>query len=190
MELQFKKDFDEVRSRWDAFWKGQGHRPIIVIVMPKADAAPLPTWKDSLGDFEMLADKVERWAGSHEFLADAMPSYHFEFGPDHFSLLLGSDLQIVPGSTDTTWCVPFLKDYGMDIRFCPEGPWWEKTVEFIRAFRARFDGRLMLSGPTLIAGLDCLVAIRGVNEVMMDLAVEPQAVTSALRAIDRAYTQV
>jgi hypothetical protein len=86
------------------------------------------------------------------------------FAPDHFSLLLGAEM-VYSGSTDsgdaeTGWIVPFLKDYDQEIHFRPDCTWWEKTVECIRAFRKRCDGKMIIYGTHFQGGLDDPAAIK------------------------------
>ncbi len=56
--------------------------------------------------------------------------------------------------------------------------------------RARCDGKLLLAGPTLVAGLDCLAAIRGVENLLMDLLLVPDKVEAALKDVCYAYKEI
>ena len=99
--------------------------------------------------FDDTLRRVEEWAASHEFLGDAVPGFQISFAPDHFALLLGADLEQrgradADENAETNWVLPFLDDYDTEIRFRPEWRWWHRTVECVRAFRARFDGNLAI----------------------------------------------
>jgi 5-methyltetrahydrofolate--homocysteine methyltransferase len=193
MELEFKPDFEQARQRWDRYWQGEiTDRPMTRIIIRKPGKNPQYPHPYNLPrrPLEPMIDQALEWAESFEWLGDAIPGYSMSFAPDHFSLLLGAEM-IYSGSTDsgdaeTGWIVPFLKDYDQEIRFRPDCLWWEKTVECIRAFRKRCDGKMIIYWPHFQGGLDALAAIRGPQELLLDLVLCPDEVKRALRQIDRA----
>jgi 5-methyltetrahydrofolate--homocysteine methyltransferase len=136
-------------------------------------------------------DAVEMYLSNTLFIAEAIPCYHISFAPDHFSAYLGAEIQANENSLDTTWVVPFVKDWDdVEIQFRQDSYWWEKTVEFITAFRKRFDGRVILVPPSIQGGLDCLSAVRGVNELLMDIIDTPEKIKRALEQVAVAVNQV
>jgi len=194
MQLEFKPDFEEARQRWIAYWNGESDRPLVASVVPKSGVTPVdqPAYTSGFsGDFEPLIDQVFAWARTHEFLGEAIPFYYLEFGPDHFSSFLGADMRAHEDSGATSWLVPFVDDYyDARIEFRADSYWWRRTVDFIRALRAAFDGKLLIAGPTLVAGLDCLAAIRGQELLAMDLVTQPDAVKRALADVRKAYSEI
>jgi len=147
---------------------------------------PCPrSYECTFGDPAPVIDKVLVWASTHDFLGDAIPSFRVSFAADHFAALLGADLKFDAHSPNTVWTVPIIKDYGdTDIQFLPNGYWWQRTVEVIRAFRAKCDGKLIISGCHLQGGLDCLAALRGLSELLLDLMDRPEEVKETLRRIE------
>lgn len=194
MQLEFKPDFEQARERWSAYWAGESDRPVVASVVPKAGATPVdaPGYLAGFtGEPDPLIDQVLAWAQTHEFLGEAIPFYYLEFGADHFSSFLGADMRLHEDSGATSWLVPFVEDWDeAEIEFRPDSYWWRRTVDFIRAFRARCDGKLLIAGPTLVAGLDCLAAIRGQERLAMDLVMQPDAVQRALAKVRKAYEQI
>ena len=194
MELEFKRDFAETQERWDMFWKGRNKHPLIGAVLPKPGVEPVdkPEYgAGSDGRFEPVVDQVIRWAETHEFLGDAIPFYYLEFAADHFSSLLGADLKFPDDGLLGGWPVHFVEDWDdEEIKFRPESKWWEMTVKFAKALRHRCDGRLMIASPTLVANLDALVALRGAEDLLMDMALKPEAVHRALDQVTRAHGDI
>lgn len=194
MELEYRTDFEDVLRRWDAFWDGTNKRPMLYAVRPAAgkDPEPLPPWYEQpFGDLDDIAERTRRWGETHEFLADAVPGARICFGPDHLALLLGGNLEQNPDSPATTWVQPCVNDWQRDdIAFRPESRWWERTVEAIRAFRSRCDGRMLVYAPALPGGLDALAALRGPQRLLMDLVDSPDEVQSALQAVHAAWRDV
>ena len=188
-----RADFDAVADRWDAFWRGENRRPMVMAVLPKAGVEPVskpPYASGADGQFGPAIDQLLRWEETHDFLGDALPFYYLEFGADHFASLLGADLTFrdnEPGG----WAVPFVEDLdAVDLRFRREGKWWQRTVAFAEALRARSEGRVLLAAPTLVATVDALAAVRGPERLLLDMVDNPAAVHRALAQITRAHGEI
>ena len=194
MELAFRRDFEEVRTRWASFWAGNyTGRPFahIEIARPGYEYAPKPRYMAGAeGDFEPVIEQLLRWGESREFLGELLPFYSVEFGPDHFASFLGTDMKFDYGH-NTSWGFRVIEDWDdFEIKFNPETYWWERTIRFIRALRARCDGRILITPPTLIAGLDALATLRGAQDLLVDMMTEPERVHGALAALHTAYKEV
>lgn len=193
MELEFKPDFDAVAERWEAFWRGENRRPLISAVIPRTGVIPVEKPRYAAGadgNFEPVIDQLLRWAETHEFLGEAIPFYYLEFAADHFASLLGADL-VFQENEPGGWAVPFVKDpAGEEIRFQPEGKWWRRTVEFAEALREKCDGKLLIASNTLVANLDALAAVRGAENLLMDMVENPDAVHRALEQVTKAHEEI
>ena len=192
MELEYKPDFEATRKRWAAFWRGESTRPLLHAVRPKSGVAPIgkPRAYDcAFGELDPLIDQALGWASTHEFLADAIPSFMITFAPDHFAALLGADIKRSEWG-GTNWVEPCLTslDDG-EIAFQREGRWWQRTLECIERFRACCDGKLIVCGTHFQGSLDCLVAMYGAQNLLMDMAVAPEKVHRALRQVDEALAE-
>jgi len=194
MELEFRKDFEEVQKRWDSFWEGTNNRPLVWMISPKKGVKTRPKphlYRCTFGNYNEVIDEALAWGASHDFLCDTIPFFPVSFAADHFSALLGAELKAHPDSPNTIWPVPFIKDLDeAEICFRKDGEWWQRTLEVIRAFRQRCDGKLIISACHLQGGLDCLCALRGTNELLMDLVMAPDKVKKVLRDIDKALYEV
>jgi len=164
----------------------------IVFPKPGKEAVPQPPYTSGAdGDFGPVIDQIIAWVDSHEFMGAAIPHYTVEFGPDHFSSLLGCEMLLHQGSSETRWAVPFVDDWdNAEIRFRRDCEWWKRTVAFVRALRKRCDGKVLISAPTFVAGLDCLAAIRGVEPLLVDLVERPEKVKRALDDAFVAYEEI
>jgi 5-methyltetrahydrofolate--homocysteine methyltransferase len=95
---------------------------------------------------------------------------------------------VFPDPDKGGWPVHCLDDLDhCDIRFRPESKWWERTVAFAEALKKHCSGKLLIAAPTLQANLDALVALRGAENVLLDLVMNPDAVKRALDQITRAH---
>ena len=194
MELTFKPDLNEARALWRSYWDGANSRPFVCAIAPRPNRKPVARpnpYEMALHDPESVIDRALEWAATHEFVAETVPWYEISFGPDHLAVLLGAELMAPESSGGTTWARPVVEDWDASpILFDEQGPWWRRTVDCIRAFRRRCDGKLLLSVPPLHSGLDGLAALRGTENLMMDLALEPDKVQRALRQLETATDRV
>lgn len=194
MELEYKPDFQVTSDNWKKFWAGELDRPALRIVAPKNEAKPVSCPNPYFyidRDVEELLDAVEEYFDNTLFIGEAIPAYCISFAPDTFSAFLGAEIQWKDADKSTTWVVPFVKDWDdVDIKFDVNSRWWQKTAEYLTAFRKRFDGRAILVPPHLQGGLDCLSAIRGVNELLMDIIDCPEKVQRALEQVAVAIKKV
>jgi hypothetical protein len=111
------------------------------------------------------------------------------FAPDHFAALLGAEIKTSKESR-TNWvepCLTSLEDVEITLR--REGHWWKRTLECIEKFRARCDGKLIVSGTHFQGGLDCLAAMYGTQNLLTDLAIAPERVHAALAQVDHAVEE-
>jgi hypothetical protein len=192
MELQYKPDFEATRERWAQFWRGESERPLLYAVQPKAGTTPVrkPRPYDcAFGELEPIIHQALAWASTHEFLGDTIPFFMITFAPDHFAALLGAEIKRSEESS-TNWvepCLTSLED--VEVSFQREGHWWKRTLECIEKFRARCDGKLVISGTHFQGGLDCLVAMYGTQNLLMEMAMAPERVQGALGQVDKALAE-
>jgi 5-methyltetrahydrofolate--homocysteine methyltransferase len=193
LPLQCKSDFSAAARRWNEFWRNPGKKPIIMATVPKPGVTPIPKPYYACGRNDEIEPFVERllgWAETHEFLWDSIPFHYLSFASDHFAALLGADL-VFPDPDKGGWPVHCLDDLdNCDIRFRPESKWWEKTAEFAETLKKHCSGKLLIAAPTLQANLDALVALRGAENVLLDLIMSPDAVKRALDQITRAHRDI
>jgi hypothetical protein len=193
MELEFCKDFPEVRKRWASFWDGDLARPLLQIEVPRPGRTPVPKPYPVRPDRDEqpCIDQVLAWAETHEFLGDTVPSYTVEFAAAHFALLLGAELEYHDTYDETGWVKPFVTEWDdAELRFQREGYYWKRTVEILQAFRERCDGKIIVSAPVLSAGLDALSAVRGTQQLLMDLIERPDDVVRAQEQVCQAYSEI
>lgn len=195
MAIGGREDFEDVRRQWDAFWRGENQRPAVIMTAPVegVEPAPKPAYAAGHdGNFGPVIDQVLRWAESNQFLGDALPFYYIEFGADQFATFLGADLTF-PDEEQGGWATTTLEGVELkdaEIRFQPESKWWERVTAFIEEFRRRCGDEVLCASPTLVANLDALVALRGANNVLVDLVMDPDGVHHCLEQIARAHLEI
>ena len=186
-----RSDFDAVRKRWDSFWAGRNKGPLYAVTVHKngAACAPKPPWSAWFSGYQAVADALYRWVDSCEFYGDAVAAFDMSFGADNFAAFCGADLTPDPGG-DTTWpSYPLKTLRGAKIAFDPNGAWWGRMVEYHGVLKRALGDAVLLSAPTLSAGLDGLVGLYGNMNLLMDMVDEPALVHEALAQVNEAFTQ-
>ena len=187
-----RSDFAAVQDRWSDYWAGRNQGPLYAIALPKngVACAPKPPWHAWFnGGWQAAADAVCRWADSCEFYGDAIPIFPMSFGPDTFAAFCGADLAVGP-SGDTTWPSHPLKALGgAKIAFDPNSIWWGRMLEYHHVLKAALGDAVLLSAPTVSAGLDGLVGLYGNTNLLLSMVDEPELVREALAQVNEAYTQ-
>lgn len=192
-QLENPSDLAVARERWAAFWHGASPRPMLYAIEPKPGVTPVSRprpYDCAFAELDPLIAQTLAWANTHDFLGDALPSFMITLAPDHFAAILGAE--IIPGRNGgTNWVEPCLRSLdSVEISFQRSGRWWRRTVECVEKFRARCDGRLIITGTHLQAGLDCLCAMYGTEKLLLDMALAPEKVHRALAQVDRAVLEV
>lgn len=92
---------------------------------------------------------------------------------------LGAQMRVLPGNVvpiDRSLSWEEAEKIGMD----RESPWYKKYLEFIDVLVARSAGRFPVSHGTLVGPLDYMVNIRGHEQTVVDLMLEPELASPML----------
>ncbi len=191
-----KADMEKAIEHWERFWRGEHPQPLIGSVIPKEELEPVPkpsTYALGPGlDIEAFAEQVVQWAETHEFFGAAIPFVYVEFAADQFSTFLGVDLEF-PNPGEGGWPVHTHADCPISevhVTFDRSGKWWQLVERICEAVRRRGDDGVLVASPSLVANLDCLVALRGAQTVLWDLVDSPAEVKRVLAEITAAHGQI
>ena len=121
MNLLYKPDFAAVKVAWRHFWaREKWKRPLVVASVPRDPAHAVP-WTDgpyhlhyhrkTTGDWADYLRRIDRWLENQLWLAEAVPYFDYDFGPDQFAALLGATLKSDPDSPTTNWVEPVIEDW-------------------------------------------------------------------------------
>ena len=181
------------QQRNEAFWKGELEQgPLLWVTAP--GAKPLPPLPEPTSEAELwtnvdhaIAAAEHNLAATH-FAGDALPVFCPWLGPDQFAAWLGADLVLRPRQ-NTSWSQPFIQNWAEHpvLRIDPENRWWRLYLELLRESVRAGAGKWVTGYPDLHTGIDALSAIRGPENLAMDLVNEPDAIHRALRQTTRLW---
>ncbi len=180
MPLLYKKDWDESKKRFEAFWNRDiADRPLLLIGTATDGSGEVPptppaTLEERYTDVDYLLAAVEYGLKRTYYAGDMFPHFAPYLGAGSVALYLGSE----PGfAEDTIWfekCIDGLKDPIPS--FDPNNKWWLKTLEITQKAVERFRGKALVTFPDLVENVDIIASLRGTEELLFDLIECPEDV--------------
>jgi 5-methyltetrahydrofolate--homocysteine methyltransferase len=192
--LALKPDAAAAQNRLRAYWQGEiVDRACAGVRAPKDGAHPPRRLLIVAEDFDLPAavDRFEEWAAEMFFGGECLPALMPNYGPDQWAGFLGAGLALVP-EIDTSWAEPPAWDDERwpNLVLDPANRWWTAIVELTRLAAARCPGKFLVSALDTHSNLDCLAALRGPQQLCLDLADRPEQVARALAEIDALYAPI
>ncbi len=193
--MLYREDMDEVRKRLTIWWNGGDiGRPAMQITAPRPKpledipATPQPEgWVThySTTNFAYRVNLSARTCINNYYLGDAVPVVAPDLAPNCLALFLGCNGIEMPG---TVWCEPFLDDPDKaSFDYNQENFYWNFVIKLGKEQLSLGKGKFMVQFPDLIEGLDTLAAMRGTQELLVDLIERPDWVHKSLRQITDRY---
>jgi len=190
--LKWKPDWPQAKANFVRWWEGEGLALGLTAPRPEPiEAIPPPAeprdiearWTDPV--FRCV--QAERQMAGTAYLAEAFPYFDTQIGPGSLGTFLGSQPHFVP---ETVWYEPCIEDpesFG-PIRFRPEGNrWWNVHLAVVEEGLRRARGRYLVGMPDLIENIDTMAAMRGSQELLVDLLDRPAWVKARLAEINEAF---
>lgn len=192
-----KPDFAEARERWSHYWAGEIYkRPPVVANVRKPGMNPPGTgnryYNAIHGKWDEQLDLVEQTVEGTLYLADSIPFFAPDFGPDQFAAFFGSTLKCVEGSKGTSWAETIIDDWEkqLPLVFDESNTWWQRILEYSRKIKEHSRGRYLVGCCDLHSNADTLLALRGAERLCMDFLDEPELLEQALNNVRAAYKPI
>ena len=191
-----RTDWAERIQRLKAWWNNEyTERPMLLITSPAARKSsaipPVPKPPNWLTDYSIKDFPYRIWKGyadvtSRDCHGEAIPNVTPDTAPGSLALYLGCPA-LETGTVEkpgTIWIEPILKDIAEPCPdIAPDNPYWRFTFDCIREHQRIADGKYIISFPDMVEGLDTLAALRGSQEVLIDLYDRPDETHRMLSAI-------
>lgn len=193
--MKYKPDLGRVKNYWEAFWNKEViDRPCIFVTAPRNDKVgqkKRPLYMAGAdGDYEKALKIFDEWAASTYFGGEAIPYLDVSFGPDQFSAFLDAALTMAEDKT-TSWVKPFVSDWKtVKIQFREDNSTWTKMLEYIRFATQFSEGKFLIGMLDLHSNMDCLSAIRGPENLCLDIIDCPDEVGRVLNQVRSLYAPV
>jgi hypothetical protein len=187
--LAGKADFDEVLARFEAWWQGQMiDRPLLTINVrdgrSASTAPPCGDLRHVWMDAEAAIDRFEAGIESQTFVAETLPVYMPNLGPDICATVFGAELEF---GRDTSWSRPVVGDCREILNLRPnlENEYWTTIRRMTDLSLKRGAGRWLTGITDLHTNGDLVAALRGPQEMCIDLADDPEGVAGAVEHVTK-----
>ena len=197
----YVNDLDHIKNRYMEYWRMENHdRPLLNLTAPKEGAvrikrSPPPKQnptpddiKQRWWDTDLMVNTAREWMDATFYAGEAFPSACPNLGPDIMAAFLGAELVY---ETYTSYSVNFVRDWvEHEFRFDENNVYWKKIVEMTERFLDDSQGDYVVGVTDLHPSIDCLVSMRGPENLCLDLYDCPDKVRGALAQVEAAFSEV
>jgi hypothetical protein len=192
--FELKPDFEEVMSRYEAWWDcAIVDRPLVSVTVPKPvgeQREPLrpeyANFRDRWMDTETIVRNSAIRLRNNVYLGDSLPVAWPNLGPEIFSAFYGCEMEY---GESTAWSRSILQDWSDEavnaLRLDTGGFFFRKAMELTDALIDSARNQFIVGYTDLHGGADALAAFRDPQELLLDVIEEPVAVR---RLCDRITT--
>jgi hypothetical protein len=185
--LSLKPNIEDTARRWEAYYNGDIiDRPIVIVTAPLPGDDPLPPAPSyrqrAMADIDSVIDAALVRAERTYYGGESVPCFMPSFGPDECAVFCGAELTWSNDSGDTNWSVPCVSDWEsvLPLRLHTESPIWQRMVAIYRSAAERLAGKMLLMEPDLHTNMDLLAALRGPQQLCLDLIDMPETIDRAM----------
>jgi hypothetical protein len=181
-----EKQLQRALLRNEAFWRGELEAyPLMWITVSDAKPGPrLPEPADvneKWTNVNYAIENAEAELSRTHYAGDALPVYAPWLGPDQFAAWLGAELELRVEDF-TSWVKPFVNDWSehSELKIDPDNAWWQLYLKTLRCSVEAGRGKWVTAYPDMHSGIDALAAIRGQENLLVDLITQPEAILWAM----------
>lgn len=182
-------EFDKIkwgnlRSNFGQWWQGELGRPIMITELtgyrtsrkaPELPFYPFASFYDNCVTVEQILDVWDYQLSCTRYFGDGFPSIFPNFGPGVMAAFLGSELK---NGNGTVWMEHLKADNigQIELKYDPDNYWLKRIKTLFNASVKRWNGNVLIRTTDLGGNLDVLAALRGSENLIMDLFDEPDKV--------------
>ena len=192
MEFQYKPDVDKSLERFEAWWQREiiDRPPLTLRVRPTGEAK-MPdkkhaNWRERWWDTEYQLDRFEAETKVGVFLADTLPIYMPNLGPELCATVFGCPLEY---SEFSAWSIPIVKSCREVLRLKPnlDNPYWNQIRRMTEASLERGAGKWITGLTDFHTNGDLLASLRDPQELCIEMIEDLDAVAEACMHVTMAY---
>lgn len=210
--MKYKPDWEQAKARLHAYWNHAVldrcciavHAPQRGSTLPPAPDLQLGPWLlglDQIADDDHAAirswwedpdqnyNRLIAWFENSYFGGEALPVTYINWGAMSMAAMLGSPVQFHKTSV---WYPAMLDDWeAWRWRFdAATNPIWQSILSILDRLVADAPGNYMVGKPELGNGADILSLIRGMDQLAMDLLLNPEHVVRGVDFISDMWVQL
>lgn len=184
--MLYCENWEQIQKKYLEFWAKENHdRPLLRIqtLKDKHEKAPVSkhtTLRERWMDTEFLL-KCANWSMQNtRYFGEAFPMLDPNLGPDWFATGYGAQLEF--GET-TSWVKHFLTDSDVEnyqgFALDTQNEYYRKMDEIVKAAVEDGKDKYMVAITDIHPGADCLVSLRGPQNLCLDVYDNPEFIPKA-----------
>lgn len=187
--LELKPNLGETLDRFDAWWLCQNHdRPIVTTYVqgePRPAPAQRATLEDAWMDPEWHVEAAEAGVRSRLYLAENVPSWFPNVGPEVLATVFGAELEFGTYTSWTSWAVPPFErlEQLLDLPLDFGNRYWQVIEEATRLGVQRGQGVWITGYTDLHPNADLLASLIEPQELLMQAIEEPELFAEVLARV-------
>lgn len=190
----WKTNLEESKKRYIDWWNNKG----LVISMwehlekegaphQKIEAPePAKNLQQKWFDPKWRAQSLNYQLSLSSFKADILPVANTHLGPGSLAACLGAELD---GGEDTIW-IKENAAFDGNIQLLENNKWWQLHLNLVQECKTLSKGNYFVGCPDLIEGLDTLASLKGTDNVLMDMMMQPDVLEEQLQKVNDIYFEV
>lgn len=171
-------NWEKIQQKYIEYWNCENHdRPLISITVPKSGYVPEKVKapeniRDRWLDTDYIINTFRADIASTFFAGEAYPLLNPNLGPDIFGAMLGCELEF---GEDTSWSDHIIHDWNNIKNFAIDtrNKWYQKIIKMTEEIANDAKEDYFVGITDLHPGADGLVALRGPENLCMDLYDHP-----------------
>lgn len=179
--LEYKLDAEQACARMAAWWEGEIlDRPAIQVHAPRRKKVPEPQKRHSnlrarWMDVEFVVERAHARIANTYYAGEMLPAFWPNLGPDFMAACLGGELTF---AEHTSWSHPILKDLGSlpQWSILEENTYFSTIKNMTRYALEKYASKFIVGHTDLHPGGDLVAALRGPQQLCLDLLEEPERV--------------
>ena len=195
--MQYKKDWEATKQRFDDYWKGQNTgRPVMRVTGVKPEYYPFKvpdeikskSMEERYMDPESIVRRYRYYCETHEFLAESFPNLNADFGPGSVAAYLGSEIEFKDNSVWFAHCVEDWETHP-ELLFDPENKWFKKHIWLFDECKKRIGEDFPIAIPDLMENVDVLASLRGAMDLIYDMVEDEDEIIKRVQQVTDCYQQ-
>lgn len=195
MNPTYKKDWQDTRDKFEAWWESRNTGAPLMWVVSRRDHPTAPPQRETpyaapeqqYLDVEQIPLRHRNFCRQHVFHAQAFPNLSVDLGAGSLALYLGSAPKF---HWDTVWFTKTVRDGWASaprLEFDPENFWYRKHLSMLDQAKTLSGEDYLVNIPDIVENIDILSALRGPQDMCYDLVDEPEEVEARIGQLDDIY---
>jgi len=190
----WKNNWTTSQQHYIDWWAGKG----LVLTMweacpkrgaPHVQVPQLPaarSLEERWFDPSYRSEQIFHQLANSSLMADIIPVANTQLGPGSLAAILGAKLE---AREDTIW-IRHQEDWDGQLQLDPANPWWKLHLNLLQTCKAKAQGQYYVGCPDIMEGLDVLAGLRGNDNVLMDMLMNPDELEEQVRKVNEIYFEV